>query len=331
MNPLIGESKHLLTGVRVIGPITDPAVYRSDNAKRGDPAFIMGRSSLMQFKWCPKRWVDGYEDDETKSTEWGDLVDCLFLTPGQFKDRYAVSPANYPSEGMKCPSCGSVTSAKSCRKCGTERVKVIIEKPWDKNSAYCAGWEDNQAPKKCIKHTLFGTACDAVKVLDANPEVKALREASQSQVMALASYFDEETGIRVPLKILIDLLPAVDSEWGKSLVDYKTAYSAAMRPWVKACFEHHYDAQAALYLDVWTANTGEDRIEFRHIVQESYSPYQTEKRIMTAEFLEIGRMKYQAALSKYCACLESGIWPGYAANREFGGWQATEPEPYMVQ
>ena len=160
---------------------------------------------------------------------------------------------------MKCPSCGSVTSAKSCRKCGCDRQKVVIDKPWDKNATFCAEWEEQQAPRKCIKQTLFSPACDAVKVLQSDPEIKSLVECSQRQVMATASYHDEETGITVPLKILIDLLPDKDSQWGKSIVDFKTADSAALRAWRAKMFKFNYDAQAALYLDVWEACTGEDR------------------------------------------------------------------------
>ena len=209
---------------------------------------------------------------------------------------------------------------------------MVVEKPWDRNSSYCAEWEDNQAPKKCIKATLFGPACDAVRVLQAHLEVKGIREASQTQVMATASYFDEETGVTVPLKILIDLLPAVDSIWGKALCDLKTSDSGAMKPWRSKVNKFHYDAQAALYLDVWTLANGEDRTDFLHIVQESYAPYQTELRMMSAEFIEIGRAKYQAALKKYCQCLSTHAWPGYEGSHlDWRGWQLTEPEPWMVQ
>jgi len=133
------------------------------------------------------------------------------------------------------------------------------------------------------------------------------------------------------LKILIDLCPAVDSEWGKSLVDLKTATSAAVRPWTRAVHDHNLHVQAALYLDVWTACTGEDRTDFLHIVQESFAPYETCKRMLSAEYIEIGRMKYLDALKRYCQCLKTGIWPGYEVSREFNGWGIIEPEPWMVQ
>jgi hypothetical protein len=332
MNTLIGELKNVLTGGTVIGPIGHPSQYRDQDSKRGDPDRVMGRGDLMEFSRCPERWVKGYESEETKATEWGDLVDVLFLTPDQFKSRYAVQPATYLTDGMECPICKSITTSISCKKCKTQRVPIRIEKDWNSNADECSNWESGQVGKTIVKHKLFGPACDAVRVLNEYPGLKELKEGSECQVMATASYQDEETGIVVPLKILIDLLPDKTSPWGKWIIDLKTTDSAAMRPWRSKVFKFNYDAQAAFYLDVWEAATGEDRQDFKHIVQESYSPYQTQLRLVSAEFLEIGRMKYQKALEFYCACLSSGVWPGYDCEcRTIDGWQLTEPEPWMVQ
>ena len=136
----------------------------------------------------------------------------------------------------------------------------------------------------------------------------------------------------MPLKILIDLKPAVDSPWGKSLCDLKTCTSAATRAWTRTVFDHSLHVQAALYLDVWTADTGEDRVDFLHIVQESFAPYETCRRMLSAEYIEIGRMKYLEALKQYCQCLKTGIWPSYGGSRmDWNGWQLIEPEPWMVQ
>jgi len=314
MNPLVGESKNLLTAGKVLGPISDPSIYRSFQSdiypkdihpcERGDRNYVMGRSSLMEFYRCPNRWKNGYESEDSKATEWGSLVDCLFLTPEAFKNRYSIAPETYPDS------------------------KTGEPKAWNANSNWCKEWIAEQEGKEVIKHKFFGPACDAVKVLESDLEVKLLRECSQTQVMATASYHDEETGIVVPLRILIDLLPDVDSKFGKSLADFKTTNCAAMRPWAKHVFDFGYDMQAALYLDVWTANTGEDRVEFRHVVQESFAPYQTERRLLSVESLEIGRNRYKTALQKYCQCLATNAWPGYESQRDFDGWQSVELDKY---
>jgi len=308
MNSIGLELKNPFASGKVVGPIKDPAAYHTDEFKRGDPNFVMGRSDLMEFANCPLRWINGYESEESKATEWGSLVDCLFLTPGEFKRRYAVAPETYPD------------------------AKTGEAKAWNLNSTWCKEWVAQQQGKEVIKSKLFGPACDAVKVLQSDPDIKALRECSQTQVMAAATYHDPETDLVVPVHILIDMMPAVDSDYGKALADLKTCNCAAVRAWNRAVFDHGYAVQAAFYLDVWTMATGEDRVDFLHVVQESFTPYQTEKRMLSAEFIEIGRAKYQSALAKYCACLKSGIWPGYGGARvEWNGWQMTEPEPWMVQ
>lgn len=331
MIPLIGESKNVLTAGKVVGPIADLSLYRSEKCKRGEPGYVMGRSDLMEFNHCGHRWVNGYKDDDTDSTEWGDLIDCLKLTPSLFKDRYAVQPDSYIDTGMQCPVCKSVTDSASCKKCKTPRVQIDVKKDWNSNSDICAKWEAQQLGKSIVKHKLFGPACDAVKVIDQDAEIKALLDCSQRQVMATASYHDKDTGITVPLKILIDALPAVDSKWGKSLVDLKTTATADMRMWTRSVRKWNLDAQAALYLDVWTANTGEDRCEFRHIVQESYPPYETCRRLLSVEFLELGRMRYREALVNYARALATGIWPTYECRREFDGWQSVEPDENWMQ
>ena len=249
----------------------------------------MSRSSLMEFYRCPKRWLNGYESDDSKATEWGCLVDCLFLTPAQFRNRYAIAPDTYPDS------------------------KTGEPKPWNANSNWCKNWIEEQAPKEIIKHKLFGPACDAVKVLESDPEIKALMECSQRQVMATASYQDEETGITVSLKILIDLLPDKESQWGKSIMDFKTSESAALRNWRSKMFKFNYDAQNAFYFDVWEATT-EKKGRTSVTSCRSLTRPTRRKSGYFGEFIEIGRIKYMKALALYCACLNSGMWPGYDSD-----------------
>lgn len=301
------ELPNPLTAGTVIGPIKEPAFYRGDEVERGDPSMVIGRSTLMEFNRNPARWKSGFKESDSDATDWGTLVDCLALTPEQFKMRYAVAPTVYID------------------------AKTKEEKPWNWNANVCKEWREQQGGKQVLKNSEYQAAVSAVQMLHADEEVKAMLSSSQKQVMATASYTDKETGITVPLKILIDLLPDVRSQWGKSIVDLKTCQCGAMRPWVRSVSEWSLDCQAALYLDVWTANTGEERLEFRHIVQESFAPYHVTKRLLSVEFIEIGRQKYLNALQKYCQCLKTGVWPGYPCGREIDGWQLTEPEPWMIQ
>jgi exodeoxyribonuclease VIII len=141
--------------------------------------------------------------------------------------------------------------------------------------------------------------------------------------MCVSEYRDAETGIVVPVKILVDLAPRPETfMWGCCLGDLKTCQNAG-KSWARKVFELSYHVQAAFYLDVWEAATGEKRTEFFHVVQESFPPWEPARKILSAEFIELGRWRYQEALNRYAKCLSAGEWPGY-------GQDIVQPEPWML-
>jgi len=301
------ESKNVLQAGKVIGTVDRKTYF--GNGKRGEKDFVMSRGELAEFNRCPHRWLLGYESEETKSTEWGTLIDCLALSPDEFEESFVVTPESYPDS------------------------KTGEAKPWNWNANFCKAWRDEHDGLEVVKHETFTQASNAVKFLMADPEIAEMIRCSQRQVMAVAEYFDEETEITVPLKVLIDLLPDVGhGQFGKSLADLKTCTTAHPFPWSRAVFEHGYFIQAALYLDVYTSATDEDRVDFRHILQESYPPWEVGKRIVSQEFIELGRETYMTALKRYCRCLAENFWPGYdhEGRMILNGWQVVDPEAWMV-
>jgi hypothetical protein len=94
--------------------------------------------------------------------------------------------------------------------------------------------------------------------------------------------------------------------------------------------------QAALYLDLYTRATGEDRTDFLHAISESEPPYEPGRALLTAgsqfDFVEEGRRVYVDALRFYCRCVKSGKWPGYAdmAENSIHGWPICQPEAWMI-
>lgn len=296
------------------GKVVDANVRREDycrqleGVKRGDPSFVMSRGELMEFNHCPHRWLMGYKSEPSKASDWGSLIDCLALTPERCAYEFAVTPKVYPCEPSK----------KDPR----------TEKPWNRNATYCSEWEEAQEGKQIVKDAEMTEAMTAVDVLMEDAQVADLVRGSGKQVMVVAEYRDEDTGIVVPVKTLLDLVPS--GQFEKAIADLKTCCSADARAWVKAVFDNGYHAQSALYMDAWNVATGEERLEFYHILQENYAPWETAKRMLSQEYIELGRMQYLAALKRYCQCLQAKTWPGYSARMEFGGWQLVEPLAYMV-
>lgn len=306
--------KNPLQNAKVVGVNFDTAAYIVEDSQRGDPTYAMSRGALMEFARCPIRWLRGIGSDETKSTEWGSLIDTLALQPETFAAKYAIAPAVYPCEPTK----------KDPR----------TEKPWNANSNWCDEWKawQERNGRIVIKSGEYLEAKSAVNCLLADKQIAALIADSEKQVCVIANYHDPATSIVVPVKILIDCLPSRDGEFHNTIADLKTSESAEPSRWIKSVHNFDYDAQGAMQLDVFNAATGEERADFRHIIQESYQPYQTGRRLLSVEFLELGRMKYRNALAKYCQCLATGVWPDYDSHaaKNYNGWQLVEPEAWMV-
>ena len=311
---------------------------QEEGVNRGDLGYIMSRSELTEFALNPRRWKDGYglEKKDTKSTLWGSLIDCLLTSPNTFASRYAVSPETYFSEKMKCPKCGSITDAKSCRACKCDREKFIAEKPWDAKAGQCQEWEEGEEKTGhiVIKSELKKQADLAVAAIRSNPVTEELFSTSDCQVMIVGFWHDEATNLEIPIRCLIDLVPPVSGQHGKKIGDFKTARDGNPEKWARVVNDEGYDVQAALIMDLYkAARPDEDRVDFIHIIQENVFPFHVVSPIpaLSAEFLEWGRAKYKAALRTYCQCIATGIWPSYKpVGMPFGQTQIISPDTLWV-
>jgi hypothetical protein len=323
--------------VEIIGADVTQIEYRAQQPQRGDPDYTMGRSDLMEFLLNPHKWLKGAEDDSTESTEWGSLMDTLYLTPQYFDNSYAIIPENYPSTGMQCPKCKSITDANSCRKCGVDRVKIKQSKPWEWSAEYCKDWKEKMiaAGKIIVKQKIIDRATKAQAAMSECKEATELLAVSQRQVMVIGEYHDPETGLVIPVKSLMDFVPDVKHpKWGKTLGDLKTAVSCNPPTFEKTIFDRHYDAQAALYKDLYIEATGEDRPDWVFIVQENKPPYEVAQPfpVLGEDFLEIGRSKYRFALKFYARCLKTNTWPSYSTGTRLvdGNKYICQPRDWMV-
>jgi hypothetical protein len=294
------------TNAKIIGQDVKNADYIRTDLKRGDLAYPMSRSELCLFAECPLKWIGGYRNKASAEMLWGSLVDWLALTPDDFSREWAIQPETYPA------------------------AKGEI-KPWSNNATYCRQWRKEQAGKRITDAETLREVETAVHTLKAS--FNAILSDCKRQVLVTAEYHDERTDITIPVKGLIDIVP--NGEFARSLMDLKTLRSAKLRDWQRGVFEFGYHIQAAMYLDLWNAATGEQRDEFRHLLQENEWPYVTARRYLSVEFLDLGRTKYQNALSDYCRCLKTGIWPDYDTAEsnlvmQIDGWTITQPETWMI-
>lgn len=301
---------------------------------RGNPAYVMGRSSLVECMINPFRWVNGFEeqDTKTKATEWGTLVDALLLDEANFDKRFVVKPETV-----------SATATMECVKNGEKSVGDAV--PW-RECKEAKDWKAANKHRIHVSHREHQKALQAVKMLRAHPYIPDFLDGARFQVLVVAEYHSlrklpNGQPIVVPVKILIDLLPNCEGKEGRTIVDLKTARSANPVSWPKQVADYDYHTQAQFYIDVYGAAVpDEDRLEFTHIVQENVFPFVPElhalgqAEIGGTNFLSIGRRRYMAALEMYCACLERNEWPGFAPvpGRIYkDGRHYAAPEEYMTK
>jgi hypothetical protein len=305
--------------------------YHEPTAPRGERAYSVSASMLREFYRCPARWRKGYSMPKATGMSFGNLVDCLTLTPELFEHRYAIRPDTYNATVLSCPSCGSRAEAKECRNCKVPREETVIAKGWNANSEACKAWLAEREGLEIIGAEEHAEAMAAVNSIFADEILSLFIRESQKQVWVEGEWRDEETGLVIPIRALLDLVPDKDGVFCKSLGDLKTTTTAALEPFQRSVFKYGYHVQAAFHMDLYCAATGEERLNWCWLLLENYLPFQTGRRLCAESFLEIGRTTYRRALSLYCKCLQTGQWPDYDRTDETDaqGWSIVAPSPWM--
>jgi hypothetical protein len=102
------------------------------------------------------------------------------------------------------------------------------------------------------------------------------------------------------------------------LYDFKTCEDASPDAVVRSIENYGYDVQAAHYLDVWKAATGEDR-DFVFIFQEKTPPHAIAVvRLLNSaghsgDWMEDAREKAHTARQTWAHCIANDHWPAYPA------------------
>lgn len=254
-------------------------------------------------------------------------MDALVLSPETLEDRFAIYPEVYPCKATAKDPC--------------------TEKPWNNNATYCRDWKEGHkgkifihkektegdgSPDEDTKVATLGNAQRSKSVLFSDTRLKSLIECSKTQVMVMVEYHDNATGIVVPFKVLLDLVPDVNHlDYGKCIADFKTARDASEREFGKAIHAGFYDWQAEIYRDAYALATGEDRTDFLFAVQENTPPYQPALWSIGTDWLSDAAREVRQALEFYCSCLASEEWPGYPISTPILSWGAISREAWMLR
>jgi hypothetical protein len=299
------------TNAKIVSKNTNPADYLKRDIERGNPKFEVSSGMLKSFLVCPRRWHRGYESPDSDAMRFGSLLDCRLLTPESFEARFSIKPHTYPAEPSK-------------------KGGEVVQKPFNANSTWCREWIEAQGEKEVVSSSEVAEIDTARKRMLDDEIIKAFLDESDRQIWVAAEWQDEDSGLLLPVKILVDLAPNTDGEFGKCLGDLKAIRSAALIPFQRQVYQLGWHLQAAFYQDVYVAATGEDRNTHCLLGVENYNPFEPFKRMLSQDFLQIGRQTYRHAMKRYARCLKSGIWPGYDDHADaIQGWSLTAAEPWM--
>lgn len=297
----------------IVGSGITPEDYNSEKENRGSPKLVVSSHILGEILRNAQRWVKGYESPQSKALKFGSVFDCLLLTPYQWPIRYAVVPADAPRR----PS---------------ER-QINAKKPSPASLEAIAWWDrfTRDHPGEIISQEENASVHSAIARLREDKLISELIDCSRKQLLITAEWHDGPTGLIVPIKCLIDVVPPKDHPvFSNSLWDTKTTQNASPRSFSRDAMKYNYGIQGAFYLDLYNAATGEQRGDFGHVVIESFPPYEyrTPPPLLSQRFLGHGRLLYQRALAIYCKSVCSGVWPSYDSNSR--DWPITDCDDWHL-
>ena len=261
--------------------------------KRGNKVHVMSRSSLEDFGINPRKWMLAPQKKTTAAMQDGTLIDTLLLSADTFAQTYAIAPEMYP--------------------CTPTKADPRTEKPWNYQAGFCKEWRDAKTAEGllvCTKDDV-SEADKAIKRIYEDPIIEQLLKHSDKQVFMQAEWYDEPSGLVIPFKALIDILPHAAGPCGTIVADFKRTANAQPDKWQRHTFDQDLYYQGALYIDIVNAVTGLEYKHFANVISESEPPYEPARRMFTSDYLQLGRMRYRRDLHLYCQCLKAGVWPGY--------------------
>jgi len=161
--------------------------------------------------------------------------------------------------------------------------------------------EDIEAQgKSVVKEAELSSARFAAETFWADPLLYHIQEGFATEVAYYAPLGN------VQCKGLIDIVP----NGGNSLVDLKTTASIeSLDNLTKMVYSRGYHWQAAMYLDLYNAVTGENRDDFQIVFMESTYPFEIAVVNLSKKYIDLGRAGYMNALMKWQDCVAIEVFP----------------------
>lgn len=252
----------------------------------------VSQSQLKYLARSPRHFKHALEHpiETTDAMAFGSLVDSLFFGT---EFRWIESPYDDFRSG----------EAKAWRKAQEESGIWVFKR-------------GIVAEAKQIIESLISRQAVNELIQDGYPQVAMFAEMEGVQCKGLADWVCDSIDVIPDLKTTgkaAGTTIMLDSADGAGLT--------SSDEWSRTIVNMGYDVQAAFYLDLFKACTGEER-QFWWIVAESEPPHEVAVWAATQDVIERGRRIYRSRLATYRQCMERNEWPGYPDRVQYAGLPA---------
>ena len=228
---------------------------------------------LMERSPMHCRYAVEHPDPASDSQRIGDATHAAILEPGRFAAEFIASPK--------------------------------FDRRTKDGKAAAAEWEAANAGKLPLDPDEFARV-EAMGRAVSQCRTAARLLGTPGECEVTACWHDRPTGLAC--KGRFDRRAVVGGH--PTIIEVKTARSAAYGDFARDAAKYGYHIQAAWYVDGHEAATG---FPARHvfIVVENEPPHGVAVYVLNDAEMQSGRAKYRRMMDEYAACVKSGVWPGY--------------------
>lgn len=231
-------------------------------------------------------------------------LEMILRSPAHYKNRDAFS-------GTRATVIGSAVHAAVLEPHIFAREYVLLDGVSDRRAkefkdAVKARGDDDFVLVEHEAITVRGTANSVSRNKEAS---KILTAPGRAELSVITT--DPVTGLTVRIR------PDWITNDGR-MVDIKTTVDARSAQFTRSIINYKYHMQAALYMDAWKWETGENT-DFSFLALEKARPYANKMYRLDALAIDVGRSMYRTAMQIYAECVEKDRWPGYSGEIEVLG------------
>lgn len=239
----------------------------------------------------------------TAAMEFGNIVDCLLLTPEKFDSKYhkSISKEDHPDALFTVADLNAFIEGPKGKDTKPQLIEIALSldpkvEIWD----VIKRADDNKAEGKTLVTAEQMEAAEAiVHNIKTNPKTKWLLDATHTTQRRL-EWKDKKTG----LKVIAYLDGEADRGRTPIIWDLKLTADASENKYPRQAADMLYHLQAGTYTTGYIRKTGKFA-DFYQIVAESKPPYAVNCYKCESDFVDIGKHLYRNGLDRVRYCIDN--------------------------